>query len=358
MTFGEPLWLFGLLLFPVLAGLIWYTDRGRQKRLEKLVAARLLPELADSVARLGRLIKRLLFQGALACFLMALARPQFGFVEQEFTKRGRDIVLAIDTSKSMLSTDVVPNRLTRAKLAAQDIIDAMRGNRFGLVAFAGASQVEAPLTLDYQTVSDAVNELSTKTVERGGTDITSAIQSAELVLGKSEDSYRAVVLLTDGEDLEEDSVAAAKESARSGIRIFTVGIGTPEGSFIPIGPGRDQYLRDRNGQVVRSRLDERRLKDIAQHTGGFYVHLDNGAIARVIKEGLQKLSESNIDERSIRIPIERYRWPLLLGLTLLLLSALLSDRRREVTKKALPVKTAVVATMLALEFFATHVFPR
>ena len=178
------------------------------------------------------------------------------------------------------------------------------------------------------------------------------------MLGKSEDSYRAVVLLTDGEDLEEDSVAAAKESARSGIRIFTVGIGTPEGSFIPIGPGRDQYLRDRNGQVVRSRLDERRLKDIAQHTGGFYVHIDSGAIATVIKEGLQKLSERNIDERSMRIPIERYRWPLLVGLTLLFLSALLSDRRREVTKKRLPVKTSVVATMLALEFFATHVFPR
>jgi Ca-activated chloride channel homolog len=332
VTFGEPLWLCGLLLFPVLAGLIWYADCRRQKRLEKLAAARLLPELADSVARLGRLIKRLLFLGALACCLMALARPQFGFVEQENTTRGRDIVLAIDPSKSMLSTDVVPNRLTRAKLAAQDIIDAMRGNRLGLVAFAGASQVEAPLTLDYETVSDALNELSTKTVERGGTDITSAIQSSELVLGKSENSYRAVVLLTDGEDLEEDSVAAAKECARSGIRIFTVGIGTPQGSFIPIGPSRDQYLRDRNGQVVRSRLDEQRLKDIAQHTGGFYVHLDSGAIATVIKEGLQKLSERNIDERSMRIPIERYRWPLLLGLTLLLLSALINDRRREVGK--------------------------
>jgi Ca-activated chloride channel family protein len=339
MTFGEPLWLFGLVVFPVLVGLIWYIDRRRQKRLEKLAAARLLPELAGSVARFGRLIKRLLFLGALACFLMALARPQFGFVEEDFTTRGRDIVLAIDTSKSMLSTDVVPNRLARAKFAAQDIVDAMSGNRIALVAFAGASQVEAPLTLDYQTVMDAVNQLSTMTVERGGTNITSAIRSAELVLGKSEDSYRALVLLTDGEDLEEDSVAAARESARAGIRIFTVGIGNPEGSFIPVAPGRDQYLRDRNGQVVRSRLDERRLKDIAQQTGGFYVHLDNGAIARLIKDGLQKLTEKNIDQRPVRVPIERYRWPLLLGLTLIFVSASLSDRRREVAEKRLPLKT-------------------
>jgi Ca-activated chloride channel family protein len=326
MTFGQPLWLFGLLLFPLLCGLIWYTDCGRRKRLEKLAAARLVSELTYPVAKLRRLMKRLLFLGTLACCLIALARPQVGFVEQEIIARGRDIVLAIDTSKSMLSTDVLPNRLTRAKLAAQDIVDAAKGNRLGLVAFAGASQVEAPLTLDYQTVTDAVNQLSTTTVERGGTDITSAIQSAELVLGKSVNSYRALVLLTDGEDLEEDSVAAARESARSGIRIFTVGIGTPEGSFIAIGPGRGQYLRDRNGQPVRSHLDERRLKDIAQQTGGFYVHLDNGAIARLIKDGLQKLTEGNIDQRSTRIPIERYRWPLLLGLAFLLLSASLGDR--------------------------------
>jgi Ca-activated chloride channel family protein len=186
---------------------------------------------------------------------------------------------------------------------------------------------------------DAVNQLSTMTVERGGTNITSAIQSAELVLGKSEDSYRALVLLTDGEDLEEDSVAAARESARAGIRIFTVGIGNPEGSFIPVAPGRDQYLRDRNGQVVRSRLDERRLKDIAQQTGGFYVHLDNGAIARLIKDGLQKLTEKNIDQRPVRVPVECYRWPLLLGLTLIFVSASLSDRRREVAEKRLPLKT-------------------
>ena len=136
-----------------------------------------------------------LFGYTLTCLLTALARPQFGFVEEELTKRGRDIVLVIDTSKSMLSTDALPNRLTRAKLAAQEIIDAMKGDRIGLVAFAGDSQVEAPLTIDYQSVIDAVNQLSTKTVERGGTNISSGIQSAELVLGESEHSDRAVVLL-------------------------------------------------------------------------------------------------------------------------------------------------------------------
>jgi Ca-activated chloride channel family protein len=335
-------------VLPLLAALIVRNDRQRQKRLQQLVAARLLSQLTDPVARVRQLNKRVLFLGALVAFILALARPQLGSIEQNFEQHGRDIALAVDTSKSMLSTDYAPNRLARAKLAAQDVLDAMRGDRFALIAFAGAAQVEAPLTVDYQTVLDAIMQLDTKTVERGGTDISSAIHSAELALGKSNGFYRALVLLTDGEDLEEDAVAAAKEAASYGIRIFTVGIGTKEGAAIPLDSDRQELLRDRNGQTVRSRLDENRLKEIAAQTGGFYVHLENGFTSRLIGDGLRKLGEGKIDERSTRIPIERYRWPLTFGLLLLLLSAVLSDRRKETRPRRLSVGNAVVATMLAL----------
>jgi len=348
MTFGQPALLWCLLALPLLAALIIHNDRRRQRRLEQLVAARLLSQLTDPVARLRQLIKRGLFLGALVAIVVALAQPQFGSVEQGFEQHGRDIVLAIDTSKSMLSTDYAPNRLARAKLAAQDILDAMVGDRIGLIAFAGTAQVEAPLTIDYQTVLDAITQLDTKTVERGGTDISSAIHSAELALGKSEGFYRAMVLLTDGEDLEEDAVEAAKEAATYGIRIFTVGIGTKEGSTILVDPDHQEVLRDRSGQIVRSRLDENRLREIAAQTGGFYVHLENGSTARLIGDGLRKLSEGKIDERSTRIPIERYRWPLTLGLLLLLLSAALSDRRKEARARGHLVQRAVPAVMLAL----------
>jgi Ca-activated chloride channel homolog len=348
VTFGEPALLWCLLALPLLIALVIHNDRRRRKRLEQLVAARLLSQLTDPVARLRKLVKQALFLGALVAFVLALARPQLGFVEQNFEQHGRDIVLAIDTSKSMLSTDCAPNRLARAKLAAQDILDAMKGDRFGLIAFAGAAQVEAPLTVDYQTVLDAITQLDTKTVERGGTDITAAIHSAELALGKSEGSYRAMVLLTDGEDLEEDSVAAAKEAASYGIRIFTVGIGTKEGSPIPVDPDRQEFVQDRDGQTVRSRLDESRLKEIAEQTGAFYVHLENGSTSRLIGNGLRKLSERNIDERSTRLPVERYRWPLAFGLLLLLFSAALSDRRREAHMLRPSLKNAVAAAMLAL----------
>jgi Ca-activated chloride channel homolog len=349
MTFGEPALLWCLLALPLFAALIMHNDRRRQKRLEQLVAVRLLPELTDPVGRLQTLIKQTLFLAALAAFVLALARPQLGSVEQNIEQHGRDIVLAIDTSKSMLSTDYPPNRLTRAKLAVQDILDSMKGDRIGLIAFAGTAQVEAPLTTDYQTVLDAITQLDTKTVERGGTDITSAIHAAELALGKSEGSYRALVLLTDGEDLEENAIAAAKDAASFGIRIFTVGIGTKEGALIPVDPDRQELLRDRDGQTVRSRLDESRLRAIAEQTGAFYVHLENGAMSRLIDSGLRKLGEGKIDDRSTRIPVERYRWPLIFGMLLLLLSAALNDRR----KKQGPARQTPVHGTLALVLLAS-----
>ncbi len=348
MRFGDPALLWCLLAVPLFVALVIQNGRRRQKRLEQLVAARLLTQLTDPVARVRQLNKRILFLAALVAFIVALARPEVGSVEQTFEQHGRDIVLAIDTSKSMLSTDYAPSRLARAKLAAQDIVDAMSGDRIALIAFAGAAQVEAPLTVDYQTVLDAITQLDTKTVERGGTDITSAIQSAELALGRSEGFYRALVLLTDGEDLEENAVAAAKQAASYGIRIFTVGIGTQEGSAIPVDPEGQELLRDRNGQTVRSRLDENRLREIAAQTGGFYVHLENGSTSQLIANGLRKLREGKIDARSTSLPIERYRWPLSFGLLLLFLSAILSDRRKEARVRRPSVGSAVAIVMLSL----------
>jgi Ca-activated chloride channel homolog len=348
MTFAQPTWLYGLLLIPLLAALGLYSDRRNRKRLERLVASRLLPDLADTAPRTQRIVKRIMFLGALSALLVALARPQAGFIEQEFTRRGRDIMIAVDASKSMLSTDIAPDRLTRAKLAAQDIVYTMKGDRFGLIAFAGAAQVETPLTIDYETFVNAVNQLNTKTVERGGTDISASIDSALLALGRSEQSYRALVLFTDGEDLEEDSFAAAREAAASGIRIFTVGIGTDAGSLIPLSPGNPQFLRDKNGQPVRSRLDEKRLQKIARETGGFYVHLDREGISRLVSDGLQKLSQGDTQGGSLRTPIERYRWPLAAGLMFLLLSAALNNRRRKKPPTRISVKAAAALGFLLL----------
>ncbi|HEX3443207.1 MAG TPA: VWA domain-containing protein, partial [Chthoniobacterales bacterium] len=342
MSFGEPLALLLLISLPVVAILMARGDRLVRRRLERIVAGRLLPSLTDSIDQRLRLWRRVLFLIALACFIFALAKPQWGEVQETQNFQGRDILLAIDTSKSMLSTDVEPSRLTRAKLAAEDLIESMPGDRFGLLAFAGEAQVEAPLTIDYDTVIATLNELNTNTVARGGTDIAAAIRAGELILGRNGESDKALVLITDGEELDEDGIAEAEHAAKNGIRIFTVGVGSPDESTIPLPNG--QLLRDSSGKIVRTKLDEARLKGIAQATGGFYLRLQPDTVLRLVRDGINRLGGSMLGQRTFRTPIERYRWPLAFGLLLLVVSSILSERQR--------IQKTALASLLILTFGA------
>jgi len=342
MSFGQPFALLLLILVPVAAILMARGDRLVRQRLEQIVASRLLPSLTDTVDQRLRFWRRVLFLIALACFVFAFAQPQWGEVEETQNFQGRDVLLAIDTSKSMLSTDISPSRLARAKLAAEDLIESMPGDRFGLLAFAGEAQVEAPLTIDYDTVIATLNELNTNTIARGGTDIAAAIRAGELILGRNGENYKALVLITDGEELDEDGVAEAERAAKNGIRIFTVGIGSPDGATIPLPNG--QLLRDSSGKIVRTKLDEARLKGIAQATGGFYLRLQPDTVSRLVRDGINRLDESKLGQRIFRTPIERYRWPLACGLFFLVISSILSERQRS--------EKATVALLLILTFGA------
>jgi Ca-activated chloride channel homolog len=340
MSFGQPWALLLLILIPVAVILMARGDRLVRQRLERIVASRLLPSLTDTVDQRLRFWRRVLFLIALACFVFAFAQPQWGEVEETQNFQGRDVLLGIDTSKSMLSTDISPSRLARAKLATEDLIESMPGDRFGLLAFAGEAQVEAPLTIDYDTVIATLNELNTNTIARGGTDIASAIRAGELILGRNAENYKALVLFTDGEELDEDGVAEAERAAKNGIRIFTVGVGSPDGATIPLPNG--QLLRDSSGKIVKTKLDEPRLKAIAQATGGFYLRLQPDAVSHLVRDGINRLSESKLGQRIFRTPIERYRWPLACGLFFLVISSILSERQR--TEKA------AVALMLVFTF--------
>ena len=342
MSFGQPFALVLLIFVPVAAILMARGDRLVRQRLERIVASRLLPSLTDTVDQRLRLWRRTLLLIALACFVFALAQPQWGEVQETQNFQGRDILLAIDTSKSMLSTDISPSRLARAKLAAEDLIESMPGDRFGLLAFAGEAQVEAPLTIDYDTVIATVNDLNANTIARGGTDIAAAIRAGELILGRNGENYQALVLITDGEELDEDGVTEAERAAKNGIRIFTVGIGSSDGATIPLPSG--QLLRDSSGKIVKTKLDEARLKGIAQATGGFYLHLQPDTVLRLVRDGINRLSESKLGQRAFRTPIERYRWPLACGLLLLVISSILSERQR--------FPKATLASLLILTFVA------
>ena len=330
MTFGAPGWFEGLLLVPLLAALFLRNELLREHLLNKLVASRLLPDLAASTSAPRRRWKYGLALLGLACVIAALTQPRAGEEVIVNDRRGLDLMIAVDTSRSMLSTDVQPDRLSRAKFAAQDLIDSLEGDRVGLIAFAGTAFVEAPLTIDYSAVENSLTALDTNTIPRGGTNIASAIREAAEAFGKGESTHRALVLFTDGEELEDDAVKAARE-VNGKFRIFTVGVGTGAGSLIPLqgADGGTEFLKDDQGEYVKSHLDEEKLKEIANATGGFYVHMEGGpATARaIIDQGLNKMQEHEFESRETR-PIERYQWPLAAGIVLLIASVLIRERRR------------------------------
>jgi Ca-activated chloride channel family protein len=333
MSFGAPEWFWTLLVIPALVALYFRAEQMSARRLREFVSPRLLPQLAATIDRRRRALRFALQLLGLALAIVSLAQPRWGYTFQDVKRKGLDLLLAVDTSRSMLSNDIAPNRLERVKLATQDLINQLQGDRIGLIAFAGRAFLQAPLTIDYEAAVESINDLDTKTIPEGGTNISEAISLATQTFGKSAMGNRALIIFTDGEDLSGDAVKTAKSAADAGMHIFTIGVGTPQGSLIPVpdGGGGTAFVKDANGQVVKSKLDEKRLQEIAQISGGLYLHLENGprTMQQLYTEGLAKLNAAEMDVRLSRRPIERYEWPLGLALFALTLSILIPERKRE-----------------------------
>src|SRR5213593_1301648 len=340
MTFGAPEWLWGLLLIPLLVALFVSAERRGFRRLQEFVSARLLPQLAGTVDRPRRMTRFVLQLLGLSLAIISLAQPRWDYTFEDVKRKGLDLLIAVDTSRSMLSNDVQPNRLERVKLAVQDLINELQGDRVGLIAFAGRAFLQAPLTIDYDAVVEAINDLDTKSIPEGGTNISSAIALAMQSFGKSATGNRALIIFTDGEELSGDAIKTAKEAADAGVRIFTVGVGTPQGSLIPVtgDDGQTAFVKDSAGQVVKSKLDDKRLGEIAQATGGFYVHLESGlrTMRQIQSEALTKMQAAEMDVRLSRRSIERYEWPLGAALIALALSMLVSERKRVRVRHSVP----------------------
>ncbi len=351
LTFSEPAWFFALAIVPIVAALYFFSQRRSEALLSKVVAPRLRAQLAGAVSMGRRTTKSVLILAVFGLVAVALARPQMGFIQREVKQRGRDVIIAIDTSRSMLATDVAPSRIARAKLVAQDLLRLVRGDRIGLVAFAGSAFLQAPLTLDYNAVLTSLEDLDTTVIPKGGSNIAEAIRTAEQAFGKGEGQTRALIILTDGEELDADGIAAAKRAAGLGVRIFTVGIGSGEGSLIPIRTedGGTDFVRDTSGKPVQSKLDEKRLKEIVEAGGGFYEPLSADAARTIFEQGILKLEQAETGILSARQPIERYQWPLSIAVGLLTLWLILGDRRRPVVLR----KGATAAFLLGFSVSAS-----
>ena len=330
LHFEKILWLWALFLLVPLGGLFFYAQKKREELLSKIIALRLRDSLVGRVSMVKRFLRSLLLLVALGLLLIALAKPRLGYEEHSVPSFGRDIMIAIDTSRSMLATDVTPTRLARAKLLAQDVLDLLPGDRIGLIAFSGRAFLQAPMTLDHSAVRDAINELDTNVIPKGGTNITEAIELTIAALGKGEGTQRALILMTDGEDLEGASLNAAKAAKEASIKIFTIGIGSPQGSLIPVlnTQNKNDFVRDEEGKPVLSKLDLARLQEIASLTGGFYEPYGADAAKNIVQKAILPLSPGNQQKETIRRPIERYEWPLAAALLLLVLWWILNEKRR------------------------------
>jgi len=267
----------------------------------------------------------------MSLMVVAVAGPRWGFRWEEVHRQGIDLLIAIDTSRSMLASDVKPNRLARAKLAILDLVKRLDGDRVGLVPFAGAAFLECPLTLDYAAFERALHSLDVGIIPRGGTSLARAIDVSLEAFDARQSKHQALLIITDGESHEGDVEEAAARANERGIKIYTVGIGTAEGELIPLqANGTRGFLKDRSGNVVKTRLDEDTLKTIALATGGAYVRglgPDLG-LDQVFDEHISQMEERQLSTSLEKRYEQRFQIPLAAAVALLILELLIGEGRR------------------------------
>lgn len=328
------LWL--LLLVPTW-WLIFHLLHRREHRLQQLIDASVLPVLAPDRSLVQIRRRTILWLTAISFACLAFARPQWGFHWQEVKRRGLDIMVVLDTSKSMLAEDVKPNRFQQAKWGVRDLVGKLKGDRIGLVTFAGSSFLECPLTIDYAAFLMTMDDAYVGIIPRGGTAIAQSLRTAIDGFEKSGEADRAVVLITDGEDHEGDPLKLVNELKKKNIRVFAVGVGSLDGELIPSADAENRpgFVKDNSGNVVKSALREDVLSKLAVATGGTYVRSAPGdfGLERVYDQGIAQLKRDEQDSRMTKAYEDRFAWLLGAAFVLLILEAVISDRGRKPREK-------------------------
>ena len=270
-------------------------------------------------------VRQVLFSIGFFFFVIGLSRPQIGARLKEQEIKGAEIIIAIDVSNSMLAEDYSPNRLERAKLAVSRLVDKLRDDRIGLVIFAGTSFVQLPVTTDYVSAKMFLNSIDTGSIPIQGTALGDAITTCIRSFSAQSDKSRAIILITDGENHEDDPVAAAKQAAEMGIKVFTIGVGSPEGKPIPM---NGELLKDKDGEIVVSRLDEAVLQEIAAEGNGAYVRAGNSEFGlNPIIDDLRKLEDEKYSSVVFEEYDEQFMYFLAIALVFFVLEMLVGDRR-------------------------------
>ena len=325
--FANPQYLWLLLALPVLLVLFALAARSRRKRLARFGRPGLLDELMPEVSTGRILLKFILFCLAVLLIVLAAARPQFGSKLREEKAQGIEMMLTVDVSNSMLAEDFQPNRLERTKYAIGKLFEGLKQDRVGLVVFAGEPKVQLPITSDYRIAQAFARRIDPSLVEVQGTAIGKALEQALLAFSSdTEQSHgRVIILITDGENHDDNAIAVAERAAEMGVRIYTIGIGTPEGAPIQI---NGDFIKDENGEMVVSKLDEEALARIAEITGGAYVRSTTQSIGLdEIVKAINEMEQTELSTVRFEEFNEQYQYLLIAALVLLLAEFLLLDRR-------------------------------
>ena len=320
----EVLWL--LVSVPVFSlAYVWYT-RLKRRQLEEFGDKELVAQLMPNASRVRPNVKFSILMVALTLLIIAAARPQFGQSERTEKRQGIEAIVALDISNSMLAEDVAPNRLDRAKQMLSKLMDNMVNDKVGLVVFAGDAFVQLPITCDYVSAKMFLNTIKPELIKTQGTAIGAALSTSIRCFGEQSDASRAIILITDGENHEDDAVAVAKRAKEEGIQVLVVGIGKPEGSPIPV-PGTNNFMKDRQGNVVVSRLNEEMCREIAKAGNGSYIFVDNSTSAqKKLSEQVDRLAKSKIESQIYSEYDEQFQGFIILGLLFLILEVFFLER--------------------------------
>ncbi len=332
MTFANPQFLLLLAALPIAVWIVYWSVQNRSRILARIGNPALVNRLTASVNTRGRLIARCLTIAALALAILALARPQWGERVEIVEREGVQIIVALDISKSMLAEDVKPSRLVRAKLEITDIMQRLQGDEVGLVLFAGQAFLQFPLTFDYLSAKNFIESANTQMISRQGTDIALAIEIAKQSFNEELLSQKVILIVTDGENHEENAVEAAREANDDDILVYTIGVGGDGGEPIPLRSSSGNLLRyaqDGDGNMVFSRLDEGTLISIAEAGGGRFIRLSGSTnAAEQFTEELTALEKSSVGSETETTKIERFQIFAFASVLLLIAGELIPDRQR------------------------------
>lgn len=327
--FDNPTYLWLLLLIPLLAMIYLYSLRQSKRRLKRFGSLKLMHQLSPMASPRRMLIKFVLAELILTLLILIVARPQIGNkIANNTSREGIEVIMALDISNSMLATDVVPSRLDKSKLMVEGLMNKFTKNKLGLIVFAGDAFVQLPITSDYVSAKMFLDNINPSLIGTQGTDIGKAINLAMHSFTPNTQTGKAIVVITDGEDNEGGAEAMAKQAQEKGIKVFILGIGSTLGTTIPMPNGED--LRDANGNIVKTHLNEEMCKKIADAGHGVYIHVDNSSVADALLEReLGKLQKGEINNVVYSDYDEQFQAFALLAVLSLIIDVFILERKRK-----------------------------